>query len=119
MPEAVNRCIDLLFLGDRLYKSSAVAEMGDRLATIEMGRKVAVAVPLSVGGGAGSPFNTMWPGRTTSTKSHLDPSSRLVTTDMGRKLWSCDPFLRGGEELGLHLTQCRLSRGIRPYQVAS
>ena len=27
------------FLGDRLYKSSAVAEMGDRLATIGMCRK--------------------------------------------------------------------------------
>jgi len=32
------------------YKSSAVAEMGDRLATIDMGRKVGEAtVPLSVG----------------------------------------------------------------------
>jgi len=34
------------------HKSSAVAEMGDHLATIDMGRKVggaAVAVPLSVG----------------------------------------------------------------------
>jgi len=28
-------------------KSSAVAEMGDRLATTDMGRKVGVAVPLS------------------------------------------------------------------------
>jgi len=27
------------FLGDPLYKSSAVAEMGDRLATVNMGRK--------------------------------------------------------------------------------
>jgi len=31
------------------YKSSAVAEMGDRLATIDLGRKVGAAVPLSVG----------------------------------------------------------------------
>ena len=31
------------------YKSSAVAEMGDRLATIDMGRKVWAVVPLSVG----------------------------------------------------------------------
>jgi len=29
-------------------KSSAVAEMGDRLATIDIGRKVGAAVPLSV-----------------------------------------------------------------------
>ena len=32
-----------------LNKNSAVAEMGDRLATIDMGRKVGAAVPLSVG----------------------------------------------------------------------
>ena len=33
------------------YKNSAVAEMGDRLAAIDMGRKVGgAAVPLSVGG---------------------------------------------------------------------
>ena len=38
-------------------KSSAVAEMGDRLATIDMGLKVGDAVPLSVG--AESPSNTM------------------------------------------------------------
>jgi len=41
-------------------KSSAVAEMGDRLATIDMGRKVGAAVPL-FGEGAGSLSNTMWP----------------------------------------------------------
>jgi len=52
-------------------KSSAVAEMGDRLATIDMGRKVGAAVPLSV--------------------------------------W----------ELDRRLTQCRLGRGLPPYQVAS
>jgi len=33
------------FLGDHLYKSSAVAAMGDRLATTDMGRKLG-AVPL-------------------------------------------------------------------------
>jgi len=43
-------------------KSSAVAEMGDRLATIALGGKVRGAVPLSVGGGAGSSSNTMSPG---------------------------------------------------------
>ena len=65
-PMANNPCMILK------YKSSAVAEMGDHLATLDMGRKVVgAAVPLSVG------------------------------------------------ELGLHLTQCRLGRGIAPYQVAS
>jgi len=38
----------VLFLGDRLYKSSAVAKMDDRLATIYMGRKVGAVVTLSV-----------------------------------------------------------------------
>jgi len=52
-------------------KSSAVAEMGDRLATIDVGRKVGNAVPLSVG------------------------------------------------ELGPHVTQRRLGRGLPPCQVAS
>jgi len=42
-------------------KSSAVAEMGFRLATIDMGRKVGGdALPLSVGE-AGTPSNTMSP----------------------------------------------------------
>jgi len=53
------------------YKSSAAVEMGDRSATIDMGRKVGADVPLSVG------------------------------------------------ELGPHLTQCGLGRGLAPYQVAS
>jgi len=38
---------------------SAVAEMGYRLATIDMGRKVGAAVPLSVREGAESPSNTV------------------------------------------------------------
>jgi len=41
---------------------------------------------------------------------------RLATIDMGRKLGAV-PLL--GEELGFHLTQCRLGRGLSPYQVAS
>ena len=48
-----------------MYKSSAAAEMGDRLATIDMGRELGRVVPaffLGGGGGAGSPSNTMWPG---------------------------------------------------------
>jgi len=32
-----------------VYMSSAVAEMGDRLATIDVGRKVRASVPLFVG----------------------------------------------------------------------
>jgi len=43
-------------------KSSAVAEMGDRLVTIDMGQKVGAAVPPFGVGGAASPSNTMSPG---------------------------------------------------------
>jgi len=57
-------------LGDRLYKSSAVAEMGDRLATIDISRKLG-AMPLLAG------------------------------------------------ELGPHVTQCDLRRGLPSYQVES
>ena len=39
------------------------------------------------------------------TKWHLSPSSRLPTTDMGRKLGAVS---LGHDELDPHLTQCRL-----------
>jgi len=45
-------------------KSSAVTEMGDSLATTDMGRKVGAAVPISGRGELGPHLtNTMWPGR--------------------------------------------------------
>jgi len=51
-------------------KCSAVAEMGDRFATIDVGRKLG-DVPLW-GGRAGSTSNTMWPGpRPTSLPSGI------------------------------------------------
>jgi len=51
------------------------------------------------------------------TKWHLDPSSRLATTDIGRKLGAVPPFWRKGE-LGPHLAQCGMGQGLPPYQVA-
>jgi len=45
-----------------VYKNSAVAEMGDRLATIDMGRKVGGLLCPFSRRGAGSPSNTMTPG---------------------------------------------------------
>jgi len=56
--------------------------MGDRLATIDMGRKLGVC-PFSWG--AVTHLRTKW---------HLDPSSLLATTDMGRKLGAM-PFFWG------------------------
>ena len=80
-------------------KSSAVAEMGDCLATIDMGRKEEAVVPLSWG--ELGPHLTMWPGPRPigaylHTKWHLDTSSRLATTDMGRKLWTVPLFVGAG-----------------------
>jgi len=50
-------------------------------------------------------------------KWHLNPSSRSVATDMGRKLEGLCPFGRG--ELGPHLTQCGQGRGIPACQISS
>ena len=104
----------LIFL---LYnKSSVVAEMGDRLATINIGRREGAAVPL-FGGGEMGPIkhDVAWAEIYLRIKWHLDPSSRLATVDMGRKLGAV-PFYWGGE-LGPHLTQCGLGQGLSPCQV--
>jgi len=83
-----------------------------------MGQKLGgVGVPFFLGV-AGSPSNTKWPGlRPTSIPSgiYLSPSSRLATTDIGRKLGAVP---REGE-LGPHPTQCQVGRGLPLYQVAS
>jgi len=120
--------------------------VGDRLATIDMGRKEGAAVPLSWGElgphltqcglGQGLPLYQVWPQQTwpedwggdcaplgegelgphltqSSLGWHLDPSSRLATTDMGRKLGGLCPIW--GEEPGPHLTQCGQGQGLPPY----
>ena len=88
-------------------KSSAVAEMGDRLATIDIGQKLG-AYPFS--GRAGPHLTQCRLGRLAEaylrTKWHLDPSSRLATIHMGQKLGAV-PFFGG--ELGHHLTQVALA----------
>jgi len=49
---------------------------------------------------------------------NLDPSSSLATIRRVPKIGATLPPFWGGE-LGRHLTQCRLDRGLPPYQVAS
>jgi len=72
-------------------------------------KKVGAAVPFC--GGAASPSNTMWPGpRSTFIQWRFQPSSRMATIDMNRKLGGCAPF-KGGEH--------HLGWGLPPYQVAS
>jgi len=50
-----------------------------------------------------------------NTKWHPNPSSRLATTDMGRKLGAV-PLLG---KMGSHPTQCCLGRGLPTYQMES
>jgi len=70
-------------------KCSAVAEMGDSLATVDMGQKEGPVMPLSRGG-AGSPSNIVALAEAyIRTKRHLDTSRRLASTDMGQKLGAC------------------------------
>jgi len=89
--------------------------MGDRLATIDMVQKLKEALPLLEG--AGSLSNTTWPG----PKPTFVPSGILIhiavwpQTRAEKRGGAAYPF--GEEELGPHLTQCRLSRGLHPYQV--
>jgi len=61
--------------------------MGDRLATIDMDRKVAAAVPLSVGELVPIEHNVAWAETyiRRPTNKHFHPSRRFATTDMGRK----------------------------------
>jgi len=82
-------------------KCSAVAEMGDRLATIDMGRKLG-AVTLFGGTWISIQHNVAGAEACLRTKWHLNPSSRLTTTDMGRKSGAV-PLFWG--RLGPHLTQ--------------
>ena len=63
-------------------------------------------------GGAGSLSITMSPVIISAQKLHLDPSSRLATTDIDRKFGGCAPF--AGEELSPYLTECGLGRGLPP-----
>jgi len=102
-----------------MSKSSAVAEMGNRLAAIDKGRKVAAVVPLSVGG-AEFPSITMWPGpRATSVPSGILIHPAVWHNRHGPKSWGCCATYFWGRWVTPHLTHCRLGRGLPPYQVAS
>ena len=62
---------DVLTVKPYINKSSAVAQMGDRLATVDMGRKCGRAAVVDWVPNR-SPSNTMWPGpRHTSIPSGI------------------------------------------------
>jgi len=73
-------------------KSSAVAEIGEPLATIDMGRKLGDAPFLGRGSWVPVQHNAAWAEVYLRTKWHLDPSSHLAVTDMGQKVEGCAPF---------------------------
>ena len=82
----------------------------------EVGRKVGGwCVPFR--GGAGSPCNTMSRGpRRTSVPSFILIHPAVWPQHTWAENWGLCPFWG---ELGLHLTQCGLGRGLPPYQVTS
>ena len=90
------------------------------VATIDMGQKEGAAVPLSRVGGAGSLSNTM----STRLRPTSVPSGILMhTAAWPQSTWAenwglCQPLPRFGEQLGPHLSQCDLGRGLPPYEVA-
>jgi len=73
-----------------VHNCSAAVEMGNRLATIDMGRKLGV-VPLQ--GAAGSQSNTMLPGpRPTSVPSGILIHQPFGHSRHGPKVGGCTPF---------------------------
>jgi len=58
--------------------------------------------------------NVVWAEAYLPTKWHLDPSSRLDTTDMGRKLGVVSLW---EGELRLHLTQCGQGRQVLSWSI--
>jgi len=96
---------------------SAVAEMGDHLATIDVGRKLGV-VPF-LGRGAGSASNTMSPG----PRPTFVPSGILIHPTNwpqqihGPRIGDYAPSGKG--ELGAHLTECGQGRVLLLCQVSS
>jgi len=74
----------------------SVAEMGDFLATIDMGRKWGgCCVPLIGEKLVHIEHNVSWAEAYLCTKWHLSPSSCLATIDMGQN-WSAAPVLGRG-----------------------
>ena len=103
-------------------KSSAVAKMGDSLATIDMGLFGGGLCPF-FGGVIWVPIwhTVAWAEADLRIKWHLEPSSHLATIDMGRKLegevWGgCAPLGRGA---GSPCNTIWPGSRLPPFQLAS
>ena len=87
------------------------------MATIDMRRKKGGGCCAPFVGGAGSPSNTMWPGpRSTSYQGASSSIQPFGHSRHGPKTGGCALL---GKELGSHLTQRRVGRGLPPYQITS
>ena len=107
-------CSDVSYLG-HFNKCSSVAEMGDRLSTIDMHRKSRGLCPFGEEG-AESPSNTMSPGsRPTSLTSGILIYPAVWPQQTWTENWGCARL--GG--VGPHLIQCGPDQGLPPYQVIS
>jgi len=62
-------------------------------------------------------LNAMTNNNKSSTVAEM--GDRLLKIDMSRKVGGCCAPFRGGGELGPHLMQCRLGRGLPSYQLVS
>jgi len=102
-------------------KCLASAEMGDRLATTDMGQKLGGCAPFG-SGGVGSPCNTMWPGpKPTFVQSGILIHRVVWTQQTWAKIWGWGlcPLGDGAGSATPHLTQCCPGQGLPLYQVAS
>jgi len=86
--------------------------MGDRLETIDIGHKLGAVTLL--GGRAGCPCNTMRP-RPTLVPSGILFHPAVWPQQTWTDNWGLCPFFGEGQ-LGPHLSQCGLSRGLPPYR---
>jgi len=92
-------------------------DASSRLATIKMRRKLGALPPFLVRA-AGSRSSTIWPGpRHTSMTSAILIHPAVWPQYSWAENWGGGSVPFWGGELRPHLTQCRLSRGLPPYQV--
>jgi len=93
--------------------------MRDRVATIDMDRKMDGDVPLSRREWELDPHLTMSPGvRLTSIPSDIFIHPAVWPQQTWAKNWEAVPLLGEGK-LVPHLTQCGLGRGLPPFQASS
>jgi len=105
--------LSVCLAGTIASKSSAVAEMGDCLATIDIGLGQKLGT-LFEGRESWAPFNTMSLGRGLPPYQVAPGSTQPFGHNRyAPKIGGCAPF-RG--ELGPHLTQCRLGHGLPLYK---